>query len=245
MIKLIALDMDGTLLDDESKVSKENQYWIQRAEEQGVLVCLSTGRGIQSVSPYLDELQLNTPMVLANGSEVWQRRDTLWRRHTMQAEWISELKEIGMELDVWFWAYATDGPYNREHWIDGAVEDYIWLKFGYYSEDANARTRLHEKLSTFDHFERTNSHPFNMELNPKGVNKASGLREICQRLDLQMSEIVAVGDSLNDIAMIRECGMGVAMGNAQPAVKEAADWVTDSNVDHGVAKVIRKVLEEQ
>lgn len=91
----------------------------------------------------------------------------------------------------------------------------------------------------------TNSHPCNIELNPKGVSKASGLKEVCRRLGIDMSEVVAVGDSLNDLAMIREAGLGVAMGNAQEEVKKAADWTTVTNEEDGVAEVIfKKVLGE-
>lgn len=245
MIKLIALDMDGTLLNDDSRISDENRNWIHRAEEAGILVCLATGRGIQSVSPYLDELEMQAPIVTVNGGEVWEHRGSLWQRHTMKPDWIAQLRELAMEYDVWYWAYTTEGPFNRETWIEGELSEYTWLKFGYYTEDEEVRSKLFQEVASYDQYEHTNSHPCNMELNPKGVNKANGLKEICRRLKISMAEVAAAGDSLNDMAMIRECGFGVAMGNAQQAVKDVADWITDTNVDHGVATFIRKVLEER
>jgi len=104
---------------------------------------------------------------------------------------------------------------------------------------------LRSMAEEMDCFEITNSHPANLEFNPKGVNKAAGLRQVCQLYGLSMDEVVAMGDSLNDIAMIREAGLGVAMGNAQEEVKRAADMIALSNTEDGVAHLIRSfVLQE-
>ncbi|MNI89787.1 Sugar phosphatase YidA [compost metagenome] len=90
--------------------------------------------------------------------------------------------------------------------------------------------------------EITNSSPYNLEINPAGINKASGVQMVCELLGLAMSEVVAVGDSLNDLAAIQAAGLGVAMGNAQIAVKENADVVTASNNDDGIALIIRDYI---
>ena len=73
-----------------------------------------------------------------------------------------------------------------------------------------------------------------------GINKAKGLKTVCEKLHITMDDVMAVGDSLNDISMIKEAGFGVAMGNAQDIVKKAADAVTSSNEENGVAQAIRK-----
>ncbi|MFP3488958.1 HAD hydrolase family protein, partial [Staphylococcus sp. SIMBA_130] len=78
---------------------------------------------------------------------------------------------------------------------------------------------------------------------PSGVNKAAALMKVCDWLDLSMENVMAVGDSMNDIAMIHEAGFGVAMGNAQERVKEAANWVTKDYTEHGVAHAIDQVLK--
>lgn len=241
--RIIALDMDGTLLNGEHQVSKENRYWIEKAFEAGIEVCLSTGRGIQSVDPYIEELGLTTPMVTVNGSEVWEKRGSLWLRHTVEAEQIAELRELALQHDVWYWAYTTEGVFNKDVWAERPMQEYTWLKFGYYTDNELARETIRRQVVEMDQYEVTNSHPNNMELNPKGINKASGLRELCSRRGLTMSEVVAVGDSLNDIAMIREAGLGVAMGNAQKVVKQAADRIAGTNLEDGVAQVIKWVLE--
>src|SRR5690606_38231292 len=79
-IRLIALDMDGTLLDSSENISPENRKWIRKATEAGIAVCLATGRGIYSVERYVQELGLDTPMVLVNGSEVRRNVGEVWER---------------------------------------------------------------------------------------------------------------------------------------------------------------------
>lgn len=79
----------------------------------------------------------------------------------------------------------------------------------------------------------------NLEINPLGVNKATGIKQVCELLGLDMSQVVAVGDSLNDLAVIQQAGLGVAMGNAQQTVKDEADLVVASNNENGIVEVIR------
>ncbi|MFC4775568.1 Cof-type HAD-IIB family hydrolase [Paenibacillus sp. GCM10023252] len=240
--KLIALDMDGTLLNEQSEISEENQYWIQRAQDAGIIVSFSTGRGFRSALPYAEQLKLETPMITVNGGEIWQKPHVLHRRELMNAADIRRMHELALKHgEPWYWAYSTDDIYNKEKWID-PVDDYDnhhWLKFGYYTENDAVRQQILEEVESWQALEITNSSPWNLEMNPLGVSKASALRELCEVLGITMDEVVAVGDSLNDIAAIREAGLGVAMGNAQDTVKAAADVVTLSNQEHGVADVIR------
>ncbi|MFD1956213.1 Cof-type HAD-IIB family hydrolase [Paenibacillus thailandensis] len=243
--KLVALDMDGTLLNEQSEISEENANWIRKALDAGVTVSFSTGRGFQSALPYAEQLGLETPMITVNGGEIWSRPHVLHRRTLMEADYVRRLHEVAVGYgEPWFWAYTTQGIFNKEQWIAAGedYEAYHWLKFGFYTEDDKLLKRIWEEVAAWGAFEMTNSSPWNMELNPLGVSKASAIRELCGLLGIGMDEVVAVGDSLNDIAAIREAGLGVAMGNAQDAVKEAADAITLTNNEHGVAEVIRKYV---
>jgi HAD superfamily hydrolase (TIGR01484 family) len=239
--KLVALDMDGTLLNEEKEISAENRKAIFAALEAGVTVMVSTGRGVQSVSPYIEELGLQTPIVAVNGSEVWKSPGELLQRVLLPVEQVKEMHRIALELDTWYWAYAVEGIFNKEGWTD-SPDDIRWLKFGYYTEDEAKLARIRQTLESWGTLEITNSHPCNLELNPKGISKASGVRAVCGMLGITMDEVIAMGDSLNDLSMIREAGLGVAMGNAQDGVKAAADLVTVTNDEHGVAKVIREYI---
>ncbi|MFF2480781.1 Cof-type HAD-IIB family hydrolase [Paenibacillus sp. NPDC058071] len=243
--KLVALDMDGTLLNEQSEISDENALWIHRALDAGVTVSFSTGRGFRSALPFAEQLNLTTPMITVNGSEIWERPHVLHRRTLLSAAYVRRLHEVALKhTGTWFWAYSTDDIYNLEKWIDPSTdyEHHHWLKFGYYTEDDKVRRLIFEEVSEWDALEITNSSPHNWEMNAKGINKASAIREVCNNMGISMSEVIAVGDSLNDIAAIRECGLGVAMGNAQEEVKAAADFVTLTNDQHGVAEVIKRYV---
>lgn len=243
--KLVALDMDGTLLNEQSEISSENAEWIRRALDAGVIVSFSTGRGFQSALPYAEQLKLDTPMITVNGSEIWHKPHVLHKRTLLSPVYVKRMHELALAHgEPWFWAYTTDTVYNKENWIRPAddYEAYHWLKFGYYTEDDKARNEILAEVQSWDALEITNSSPWNLEMNPKGVSKASALHELCKLLGIEMSSVVAVGDSLNDIAAIREAGLGVAMGNAQQAVKDAADAVTLTNDEHGVAEVIKRYV---
>lgn len=239
--KLLALDMDGTTLNDEQKVSEGNRQAIEAAIAAGVIVMFSTGRGIHSARPFIDELKLNSPIVTINGGEVWSAPDILLKRHLMEAKWIRQMHEMAIEHDSWFWAYAVEGVYNRDNW-PGDLDAIDWMKFGFYTENLEKLAIIRQELETWGVFEITNSHPSNLEMNPIGVSKASGLLDVCEQLGIEMSEVIAMGDSLNDIAMIQAAGLGVAMGNAQDVIKAVADVITANNHEDGVARIIEQYI---
>lgn len=239
--KLIALDMDGTLLNEDKKISAENQAAIREASAQGKVVIMSTGRGAISAMPYIRELGLSTPLVVVNGSEVWASPDTLLKRTLVPIETIRNLHQLAVDHDCWWWAYSVAGVFNREsEGLD--MNGHEWLKFGYFTDNAEKLQRIREVVSSWGTLEITNSHPSNLEMNPLGISKATGVETVCQFLGIAMSEVIAMGDSENDIAMIREVGLGVAMGNAQDVVKRIADITTVTNDEHAVAHIIRTYL---
>ncbi|WP_219835893.1 Cof-type HAD-IIB family hydrolase [Paenibacillus sp. R14(2021)] len=241
-IKLVALDMDGTLLNDRQEVSKENAKWIKKALDAGIIVSFATGRGFESALPYAEQLGLDTPMITVNGGEIWKRPNVLHKRTLMSPVVLKRLHEVALKYEeCWYWAYSTMGIYNKEKWIDpaGDYESHHWLKFGYHIDDTAVREAIYNETSAWGGLEITNSSPWNLELNPEGVSKAAAIREVCSLLGIEMAQVAAMGDSLNDIAMIREAGLGVAMGNAQDAVKEAADVVNVTNEEDAVARLLQ------
>lgn len=243
--KLVALDMDGTLLNREGLISHENKRAIYAATAAGVTVVLSTGRGLPNIMPYAEELRLDAPIVAVNGGEIWKKPRQLWKRELLDSELVVRMRDIALRHDSWYWGYSVNGGFNKLTWPKRPIRQMQWMKFGYYNEDAELLASIRRELEGWGTLEITNSHPFNLEINPKGVNKASGLHKVCGFLGLDMSQAVAMGDSLNDIAMIRAAGLGVAMGNAQDEVKRAADLVAASNEEDGVAKVIwERVLKQ-
>jgi Cof subfamily protein (haloacid dehalogenase superfamily) len=239
--KLIALDMDGTLLDDDKKISVENREAIQKATKAGKIVIMSTGRGAVSAMPYIEELGLTSPLVVVNGSEVWESPSKLLKRTLLPAETVRNLHNLAQKYDCWWWAYSVQGVFNRES-EDMDIDGQEWLKFGYFTENIEKLQQIRDIVEGWGTLEITNSHPSNLELNPLGISKASGVETVCQLLGISMSEVIAMGDSENDIAMIREVGLGVAMGNAQDEVKRIADITTVTNNEHAIAKVIHTYM---
>lgn len=240
--RLLALDLDGTLLDGNSEIPPANAEWVRRAREAGITVILSTGRGAPSAFTFAKQLELDAPMITVNGGEIWRRPDVLHQRTLLEPDKIKRLHDLALRSgDVWYWAYSTEGLCNKEYGLDDIFERQ-WLKFGYYTEELDQLTAIREELQSWDGLELSNSSPYNIEVNPAGVSKAAALEEVCRLIGCAMSEAVAIGDSLNDIAAIRACGLGIAMGNAQAEVKDAADRVTSSHLEEGVARAIREYV---
>lgn len=238
---LVALDMDGTLLDENEQVSKETAIAIRDAMDAGVTVILSTGRAHKTAVPYARELGLNGPMVTVNGGVIWSNPEELYVQHLLDRQKVHQLYEIAKKYDAWYWAYSTKEVKNRANWnVDIDAEE--WLKFGFTTEDDQVRARIMEDLRGIEGLELTNSSPHNIEINPIGIHKAAGVETVCNLLGITMSQVVAVGDSLNDMAVIRAAGLGVAMGNAQEEVKAAADVVVASNNENGIVEVIRRYV---
>jgi len=237
-IKLIALDMDGTLLDDRHEVSDENRRAIKEAEKRGVRVVLSTGRSLKTARDYVLSLELSSYLVTVNGGEIWGPNGELVQRSKVDTEHIQWMFELSKKHKTGFWATSSENV-----WRNNMPEDLFsqeWIKFGFHIEEDEIRESVLKELQDKGLFEISNSSLKNIEVNALGINKAVGLQKVCDLLGISMDNVMAVGDSLNDIAMITEAGLGIAMGNAQETVKEAADDVTGTNQDSGVAQAIEK-----
>lgn len=241
IIKLVALDMDGTLLTKNHEVSVANQEMIAKAQAQGITVMLCTGRWIGFCESYAEELRLNTYFITVNGGEIWTAKKELIERHELGPKTIESMWHLGNKIGVNMWMTSTTNNYTNSNRPEDFTA-YKWLKIGYSTEDHEKLATIKEELKTYEGLELTNSLPTNIEVNPLGVNKASALVRVCKELGITMDEVMAVGDSMNDIKMIEQAGIGVAMGNAQEKVKAAADVITDANYEDGVATAIERIL---
>lgn len=231
--------MDGTLLNDDGIVSTYTQQTIQEAIKQDIKVVLSTGRPLAMCASYADELALTSFIITSNGAEVWTDRHTLFERHTMNAEKIEKLWHLGDANQFHMWMVASGALFPNSERPE-QFGQYEWLKMGYGNLDEEAKQFLLNELADDPSIEISNSSVTNIEVNKVGVNKANAIQSICQKIGITMKEVLAVGDSLNDLKMIKQVGIGVAVANAQPVIMEAADHVTATNNEDGVAKAIEK-----
>lgn len=272
MIKLIAIDLDGTLLKNDKTISNRNIDILQQAKRQGIKVVLCTGRPLNSVLPHLETLGLldeGDYAVTFNGGLI-QRNDTgeILSKVLLNKSEIDDIYQLSQELSFPLDVVSSDKvlrlhpqPSDNQSWyhklnpllnfVDVQVTDLP--ESGEFNKAVCAIAE--EKVTNLipripqDYRERYNvvrSGAAIFEFMPKGVSKADGLRRLGNLLNIQSSEMMALGDEENDLAMIRYVGLGVVMANGTAELKEEAQYITGTNEADGVAQAVEKfVLTEQ
>lgn len=265
MYKLIALDMDGTLLKEDKTISKANFDAIQTAKAKGIKVILATGRPMKGIQKYLKELNLTDDgdyAVAFNGAVVQgTKHGNVIVKDLMNLEDLKYLYDISKKLQVNIHALTPDEvitPKISKYSIREATLNDIPLKEIDFSnidpntlivktmfiDEKEVLDRVVENLpkEIYEKYTVVRSEPFFLEFLNKTVNKGTGVQLLAKSLGINQDEIICVGDAGNDIHMIEYAGLGVAMGNAYPEIKNIADYITKSNEEDGVAHVINKFI---
>ncbi|MBE5808075.1 MAG: Cof-type HAD-IIB family hydrolase [Clostridiales bacterium] len=267
-IRLIAMDMDGTLLAGDGRtIPRDNVLALRRAADRGIHLALATGRLPDDAGFFASDAGLPMHILAINGSvrvdeplgDVVSARfiPAASARAIARAIWecglrfsISSVHEVAfssMPEDIEA-ARRSQGTYLDRRGgrirlsLDGSrIEELLDRvnKFSVISDDAERLARLKAMiLSGIRNADVTSSWYDNLEIIPEGVNKGSAVKELAASLGIRMSEVMAIGDQDNDIPMIAEAGLGVAVGNASPAARAAADHVVGTNDECGVAQAI-------
>lgn len=236
-IRLIALDMDGTLLNQNQEITDRNKKVISVAQERGIHVVLSTGRPFEQVLPYKNELLLDSYSITVNGGQIWDSSNKVIVQTPLTENSVREIWKVKMKYQSRYWTITKDRAFRNNLPEGFNFSDFTWLKFGFIEKDNDTRQKIKEEIMRHD-IEVTSSSPVNVEVNAKGVNKAAALKKVCEQLNISMENVMAVGDSLNDLKMIQQAGIGIAMGNAEDIIKDVADGVTSTNENSGVAEAI-------
>lgn len=239
-IQLIALDLDGTLLDDEKNIQSFTRSQIKRAHHQGIHIVLSTGRPLCTCYTYVKDLDLDSYLITCNGGHIFSSDHTVISQHLMETDKLAYMYHLAQGLGMNTWVVSTEEAYYND--LPEDHQQLQWLKFICHSKDEVILDKMVKKLSDVEGVEISNSSPINIEVNPVGVNKAMGLEFVCDKLGITMENVLAMGDSLNDIKMIQTAGIGVAMANAQKSIQQVADYITDTNNEDGVGKAIEKFI---
>ncbi len=272
-IKLIAIDLDGTLLRSDRSLSEENRLAIHKAKSAGVQVVLCTGRPLRAMDYLLDEIGLRDKEDLAityNGGLI-QKTQTgeIVKQMTFNREECLDVFELGQQLGLPVNFIDLDYVYEPPYPV-GAESIYMadtrkkpkkgGLQFREVVLDEIpdsiainkiVMSRPGEELDAViphipDHYhERYNiykSQDFILEVLPQNVDKGNAMRLIGEMLELEKEEIMGIGDQENDLSLVTHAGLGIAMGNAIPRVKEAADYITKTNDENGVAHAIQKFV---
>lgn len=265
MYQLIALDMDGTLLNEDKIISQRTHEAISALKLLGKKVVLATGRPIHGVLRYLHELNLfdeHDYVVTYNGALVQNTKNyQVLLDRPLSLDAYKELYALSQELGVHIHALTDksvltpkNNPYteiessiNSMPIIEGTVlevpKDTLIVKVMFIDEPEILEAAV-QKLPDWvkEKYSILRSTPYFLEFLDPSVNKGAGVEAIVDKLGLKQHQVICVGDAGNDLAMIEYAKLGVAMGNATDEVKAVADYVTYSNDDDGVAHVIEKFM---
>ena len=258
-IQLIALDLDGTLLDSSERITRASRAAIKRAQALDAHIVLITGRGADAPLSFGRDLGLRDPIICAHGALTKECPSGRELRHiAIPREHATALIEFANEnrLDT---AVYTNERFHRLAGAPRHMDDMrgpLWVEvpnlaelaagdstfirfFGRKTVDAIttrfAGLPVHFKFETWGEFEE-------LAITSEAATKEVALAELCRDLRIDPDDVLAIGDSRNDVPMLRWAGVGVAMGNALPEVIEAAPFVTASNDEDGVARAIERFV---
>jgi Cof subfamily protein (haloacid dehalogenase superfamily) len=254
--KLIALDVDGTLLNDEYVLTEKTKYAVKRANDAGAQIVLCTGRGPQNTLPLLDELDLAGIVITHNGAATIQSSDqSVLHQVAFRKEEIKPFIEYCREQKAHF---AINAPFEiyvegQDEWIKAMYDKYLlypiltvdaialdidMVKLSAYSDQAamdqiEADWRaLNSPLSII-----RSGHTF-IDIMHAEASKGHALRRLAEESGIKQDEIMAIGNYYNDSEMIVYAGLGIAMSNSPEAVKLQANHLTGSNNEDGVYQAI-------
>lgn len=262
--KLLAIDIDGTLIRSDQTISPRTRTALIHAQEQGVQVVITTGRPTFGAAPFADELRLadfNSHVISFNGSEIcnWATKKII---HSVLLDkdikpYVYDCaKRNGFQIVAYIGENVVAEDSNDKYVQFSSTRNKMPIRIvqNFLTDTDNEQPKflvvgdpepLHKlELEMAEHLkgkaEVYRSEPFFLEVVPHGIDKATGLSVLCNKLGISREEIIAFGDGFNDVSMIEYAGMGVAMGNAQQVVKDHADYITLSNEEDGVAEVVEK-----
>lgn len=264
--KLIVLDLDGTLTNSEKEITPRTKAALMQAQEAGVKVILASGRPVAGIAPLAEELQLKRygGFILAfNGGKIIDcKEQKTVCESILPGHLIPELHRIAGENGVTILSYNDraiitenpDDPYvaveanlnkmpvERAASFPAAICFPVpkCLIVGDAEKIVRLETLIQQRFGGAISAYR--SEPFFLEVMPLNIDKAQSLGRLLDLIGIGRAETIACGDGYNDLTMIRFAGLGVAMANAQPAVREAADYITLSNEEDGVAQVVDKFV---
>jgi Cof subfamily protein (haloacid dehalogenase superfamily) len=256
------MDIDGTLINSQGVMTKETVGAIRKCMEAGVMVTISSGRSIQGVRSFIDELELDAPIITYNGAMIVDAvTGRVLFEQGLSGQDAEQVLKLGMEIGTTIIAWSNNELYVNvindhvmNYWRLSGVKPVVFTDIGHIT--AQGVTKI-IWIDTIDRIEALKegikdivndsvtyctSQPHYLEFFDSSVSKAAALEFIGRMYDIRREEMIAIGDGFNDLSMIEYAGLGVAMGNAAGGVKENADYVTASNDEDGIAQVIYKFV---
>ncbi|MEW6724492.1 MAG: Cof-type HAD-IIB family hydrolase [Bacillota bacterium] len=271
MTKLIAIDIDGTLVGPGTRIiSDRTRRAINQAVRQGAVVTIATGRRLRATLPIADQIGLAVPIICLNGGLIVHSKtlETLYIKFLAADQAMAAIRTIHSGGRAAYTYRHTNTPPDVFYQISNDYEESVRsfegaegvervsdllaqgcdgiqriMCFGTESEVREVATLCEAALlPDATRLYVTRSDNWHLEVYPSGISKAQGVARMAASLGIERQEIIAIGDGLNDLELIEYAGLGVAMGNAPPNVKAVADLVTDSQENDGVAKVLEDLF---
>lgn len=264
--KLLVLDLDGTLTNSKKKITDRTRNTLIEAQKRGVKIVLASGRPTYGVAPLANALELNRYegyILSYNGGEIidWKTGELMykkWLENDILPYLYKCAKENGFAIVTYDHEFVLTESPDDEYVLKEALLNVMKIKKVDNFLEAIPRPitkclivgeskrleilekemygQLKDKMGVF------RSEPYFLELVPKGIDKAQSLSVLLKEIGLAKEEMIAIGDGFNDLSMIQYAGLGIAMANAQPIVRENADFITLSNDEDGVAYAVEKFI---
>ncbi len=262
--KLIALDMDGTLLTNSNKIAPSTLKALQEAYDSGISVTISTGRSLQGIEEYRQQLPLSVPLITYNGAMVVATDGTiLFQKNLEETDALAILNfKRNPETRLIFWCenklyVDKDTPETRAYaklsnadftvfdnalsYAKKGITKILWIDEP--SRHTSYKDILHKE--TFSNVTYCVSKPEFLEFFHKDVSKGTALTFLADYLSLKKENTLAFGDGDNDIPLLQAAGFGIAMGNGSDSLKEIAHYITASNEDNGIASALSFLSKNQ
>lgn len=272
--RMLAINIDGTLLQSNGKLHKSTKEAIEYVQRKGIYVTLVTSRTFPSAKKVAKALKINTNLITHRGAyiakEVERPVHSSRIKDSVTYDLVQLLEGFPCQIRLVHEHFSLANKYKLEHkllsktvfttgdplvysqqFVDSigstiAEEPANPLSIEVYFEYKEDLKDVQEAIAKMYHeVECVPLNDLRMDIVPAGVSKLTGLLYLSERLGIPRNEIVTIGDDIDDIEMIRAAGLGVAMGNAPFDVKRTADWITRSQNEHGVAYVVKEHFRKQ
>ena len=258
---LICTDLDGTLLDDEKKISKENIEAIEYFKDNGGYFTFVTGRMPFFVKNIYKKICPNAPFGCINGGGLYdcEKQEYIWNQE-MSRDVISmlecverEMPSVGIQVNTpWhvFFSKESDamvefrrvtGLPNLACGYNDVTEPFSKIVFACEEHEIVLLEQLLRSHPMAERFDFIRSERTLFEILPKGINKGMAIKKLAEYLNIDISRTIAVGDYNNDVDMLKTAGVGIAVENACAEAKAVADYITVSNNDNAIAEIIRDI----
>ncbi len=271
MFKLISIDLDGTLLNSDKKISNKNKTVLKKAMDKGIKVVVSTGRIVAGGRIFANEIGTKDPLIACNGAIIKDLRTEgiIYGNYLGNPEF-HKVINICRSSGIYFHAYIGDTMYTEKldfsslfYWNknqDTPEKDRVDIKLVENLNEALEESRqqaskiviisrdlehvasVRRSIENIGNIGITSSYIDNFEVMNQGVDKGTALKFLAEKLGIKREEIMALGDNENDASMLEYAGIGIAMNNGLDYIKEMADHITLTNDEDGVAHAINKFV---